>query len=145
MLWWTVKLFSELKPFFQILKFEYGFSRFLGFLVLFSWKKGDTAVISLSNDKHNSTCYHRENYFELTRLQNFSWITLANRGLEKSMVSAKCGFRLEQCFSTLMFFLTNIVAASLFSAKNPKNSQMKQVHWNAFLVYPVNAPILNTT
>ena len=33
-----------------------------------------------------------------------------NRGLGGRMVSVKCGFRLEY-FSTLMFFLTNIVAA----------------------------------
>ena len=43
-----------------------------------------------------------------------------------SMVSVKCGFRLEQCFSTLMFLLTDI-AAFVFSAKrkNGKRSQMK--------------------
>ena len=42
------------------------------------------------------------------------------------MVSVKCGFRLEQCFSTLMFLLTDI-AAFVFSAKrkNGKRSQMK--------------------
>ena len=45
------------------------------------------------------------------------------------MVSVKRGFRLE-CFSTLMFFLTNIVAAFyLEQQKKPKKtSQMKQVH-----------------
>ena len=37
-----------------------------------------------------------------------------NRGLGGSMVSVKCGFRLEYCFSMLMFFLTNIVAAFVF-------------------------------
>ena len=43
-----------------------------------------------------------------------------------SMVSVKCGFRLEQCFSTLMFLLTDI-ATFVFSAKikNGKRSQMK--------------------
>ena len=52
-----------------------------------------------------------------------------NRGLGGSMVSVKCGFRLE-CFSTLMFFLTNIVAAFYLEQqkKLKKTSQMKQVH-----------------
>ena len=42
-----------------------------------------------------------------------------NRGLGGSMVSVKRGFRLE-CFSTLMFFLTNIVAAFVFQCKKNK-------------------------
>ena len=69
-----------------------------------------------------------------------------NRGLGGSMVSVKCGFRLE-CFSTLMFFLTNIVAAFYLEQqkKLKKTSQMKQVHWKTFLVYLVSASILNTT
>ena len=37
-----------------------------------------------------------------------------NRGLGGSMVSVKCGFRLEYCFSMLMCFLTNIVAVFVF-------------------------------
>ena len=39
---------------------------FSGFLVLFSRKK--RAVIPLSNDKHTSACYHRENYFDRTHV-----------------------------------------------------------------------------
>ena len=47
----------------------------------------------------------------------------------------------------LTFFLTNNVAAFyLVQQKKPKEtSQLKQVHWKTFLVYLVNAPILNTT
>ena len=33
------------------------------------------------------------------------------------MVSVKSGFRLEYCFSTLMFLLTDIVATFVFNAK----------------------------
>ena len=95
-----------MESFFQILKFEYGSSRlFKIFSFILKRKKDDRAVIPLSNSKHNSACYHRENYFdrtyvtkpkhehngmfhwhdggtlkvELTRLQNFSWITLQDQ------------------------------------------------------------------
>ena len=34
--WWTVKVFPKVEPFFQILKVEFGFSRFSSFLVSFS-------------------------------------------------------------------------------------------------------------
>ena len=50
-----------------------------------------------------------------------------------SMVSVKCGFRLE-CFSILMFLLTDNVAGFVFSAKNPPkkpNHQTKnKAKWN---------------
>ena len=39
-----------------------------------------------------------------------------------SMVSVKCGFRLE-CFSTVMFFLTDIVAAFVFSVKKRRKKK----------------------
>ena len=43
--------------------------------------------------------------------------------LSGSMGNVKCGFRLEQCFSTLMLLLTDIVAALVFSAKNKKGKK----------------------
>ena len=52
-------------------------------------------------------------------------------GLGGSMGNVKYGFRLEQCFSSLMFLLINMVAAFLFSAKRKKKHkkcQMKQVY-----------------
>ena len=56
-----------MEPFFQILKFELGSSRFFRiFSLILKKTKGDGAVILLSNDKQNSACYHRENYFDMT-------------------------------------------------------------------------------
>ena len=49
-----------------------------------------------------------------------------NRGLGGSMVSVKRGFRLE-CFSTLMFFLTNIVAAFYVVQQKKKKKQPNEV------------------
>ena len=45
-----------------------------------------------------------------------------------SMVSVKCGFRLE-CFSTVMFLLTDIVAAFVFSGKKRR----KKAKWSKWL------------
>ena len=63
--WWTIKLFSEMETFFcKYWNLIMVPVVFWWFLVLFSRK--NRAFIPLSNDKHNSACYHRENYFDRT-------------------------------------------------------------------------------
>ena len=69
------------------------------------------------------------------------------RELGGSMVSMKCGFRLEQCFSTLMFLLTDIAAAFVFSAKRKKRKKKPNEvgALKGVSGLPGQPPILNTT
>ena len=80
----------------------------------------------------NRTC----TTFDFHHVEQMVTKKLQSGGLGGSMGSVKCGFRLE-CFSTLMFLLTNIVAAFVFSEKKAEGSRyIERRFWFAWSTSP---------